>query len=235
MGKDFNSFTKVEIYKEFSEFLCKANILDKSVVPDAGHLVSLLTSGPLSATIKGTRIANLIEFGRIVHAEMMAITDAANRGVPLNGSTLICTTFPCHMCARHIISAGIARVVYIEPYPKSLTPKMYDGLVRLDTREAQSTDRKIDFHPFIGVGPKRYMTFFSMPKRKDGAGNTLVWNPVASFPEVTRRMYDVVKECELAVRIGLNDKPAKFGLVPEPLPLATSDVTLPTTLPSEYP
>ncbi|MDZ7714353.1 MAG: anti-phage dCTP deaminase [Rhodovibrio sp.] len=77
--------------------------------------------------LKETRAANIIEFGRIVHAEMSAITDAARRGLSIANSTLYCTTFPCHMCARHIISAGIMRVVYIEPYPKSMAQQPLQG------------------------------------------------------------------------------------------------------------
>ena len=36
------------------------------------------------------------------------------------------TTFPCHNCAKHIIAAGLERVVYLEPYPKSRAKTLYD-------------------------------------------------------------------------------------------------------------
>ena len=62
---------------------------------------------------------DLIEFSRTVHAEMAAIVDAARRGVSVQDCNLYTTTFPCHECAKHIVAAGIRRVVYIEPYPKS--------------------------------------------------------------------------------------------------------------------
>lgn len=71
-------------------------------------------------TLEEARVANLTEFGRAVHAEMEAITSAARIGVSIRGATLFTTTFPCHGCAKHIVDAGIERVVYIEPYPKSL-------------------------------------------------------------------------------------------------------------------
>jgi deoxycytidylate deaminase len=38
-------------------------------------------------------------------------------------------SFPCHMCARHIIATGLREVVYIEPYPKSVA-KAWRGLPR---------------------------------------------------------------------------------------------------------
>jgi len=65
------------------------------------------------------RIFDIIEFGRIIHAEMSAISDAARKGLAVQGGTLFCTTFPCHLCAKHIVAAGIKRVVFLEPYPKS--------------------------------------------------------------------------------------------------------------------
>lgn len=62
-----------------------------------------------------------------MHAEMFAITDAARRGLSVRDATLYCTTFPCHMCARHIIASGIRKVVYIEPYPKSMAKGALQG------------------------------------------------------------------------------------------------------------
>jgi deoxycytidylate deaminase len=55
---------------------------------------------------KSSMIRNVIEFGRAVHAEMAAITEAARRGVSIAGCTMYATTFPCHLCARHIVAAG---------------------------------------------------------------------------------------------------------------------------------
>jgi cytidine deaminase len=70
--------------------------------------------------VRGTVLMNVGEFGRGVHAEMAAEVDAAMRGIAICGATLNMTTFPCHVCARHLVDAGIPRVVYNEPYPKSM-------------------------------------------------------------------------------------------------------------------
>jgi deoxycytidylate deaminase len=69
--------------------------------------------------LRRTSLGGLIEFSRAVHAEMDAILSAARTGARLVGSRLFVTTFPCHYCARHIVTAGISEVHYIEPYPKS--------------------------------------------------------------------------------------------------------------------
>ena len=77
---------------------------------DAQKLKKLLETSPLR---------ELTEYGRVVHAEMEALLSCSRNGLSTVGTTLYCTTFPCHNCAKHIIAAGVERVVYVEPYPKS--------------------------------------------------------------------------------------------------------------------
>jgi deoxycytidylate deaminase len=63
-----------------------------------------------------TRLLDITEFGRAVHAEMDALLSCGRAGIDTIGATLFSTTFPCHNCAKHIVAAGVRRVVYIEPY-----------------------------------------------------------------------------------------------------------------------
>lgn len=53
---------------------------------------------------------------RTVHAEQNAITQAARRGIALNGATLYCRMTPCRTCAMLIINCGIERVVCEKKY-----------------------------------------------------------------------------------------------------------------------
>lgn len=53
---------------------------------------------------------------RTVHAEQNAITQAARRGIALEGSTLYCRMTPCRTCAMLIINCGIVRVVCERKY-----------------------------------------------------------------------------------------------------------------------
>jgi cytidine deaminase len=117
----------------------------------------------------GTMVASLLEFGRIVHAEMAAICDAAMRGISIKEGTLYCTTFPCHMCARHIIAAGISRVVYIEPYPKSRAKKLYRRAIQVD-QDRTSDEDSVKFESFVGIAPTRFLELFEMVDRKDDQG-----------------------------------------------------------------
>jgi len=118
-----------------------------------------------TATIRNAQLFDVIEYGRPVHAEMAAICDAASRGVSIQQSTLYCTTFPCHVCASLIVAAGVKRVVYIEPYPKSRVPAMYPDSIALAHQEKRLSGRVI-FEPFMGVSPPRHADLFSWTPKK---------------------------------------------------------------------
>ncbi|MEX1361675.1 MAG: deaminase, partial [Nannocystaceae bacterium] len=126
------------------------------------------------------RVGNLIEFGRVVHAEMNALLHAARQGVRIRGRALYCTTFPCHGCARHLIGAGIARVVYVEPYPKSLALDLYPNAIEIGA----SGSTKLSFVPFTGVAPRRYLEFFGYGRRKDDHGYATNWDPDKARPRM---------------------------------------------------
>ena len=81
------------------------------------HLSSLKSR--ISQSVQNSRVRNLIEFTRAVHAETDAIITVARTATPgIVGSTLYCTTYPCYSCAKHIVDAGIVEVIYLEPYEK---------------------------------------------------------------------------------------------------------------------
>ena len=108
-------------------------------------------------SLRRSSIKYLTEYSRPVHAEMSAIIACARSGISLNGATLYCSTFPCHNCAKHIINAGIQRVVFIEPYPKSKTIELYSDSASIIREEG-----KVSFEEFVGVGPRRFFDLFSL-------------------------------------------------------------------------
>lgn len=126
--------------------------------------------------LAGTRVVNLTEFGRAVHAEMEALLAASRSTVSVFGATLYCTTYPCHNCTKHIIASGISRVVYIEPYPKSLAKDLHGDAIWSD-EDPEEPGNRIRFDPFAGIAPRRYVRLFSTVtpegrrfKRKDSHG-----------------------------------------------------------------
>lgn len=103
-------------------------------------------------------IKDTLDFHPCTHAEISAILDAAKQGVSIRNATLYSTTYPCHICAKDIITAGINRVVYLEAYPKSKNKELYPKLI-VDGHE--EIKRKINFEFFKGVGPRRYHFVYS--------------------------------------------------------------------------
>jgi dCMP deaminase len=53
---------------------------------------------------------------RTIHGEMNAIIQAALHGISTDGATCYVTHFPCIICSKLLINAGIARIVYKVPY-----------------------------------------------------------------------------------------------------------------------
>ncbi len=69
---------------------------------------------------------------------------------------------PCHNCAKHIVAAGVSRVVFVEPYPKSKALEFHDDSIVYADSDAGIDDRLVRFEPFVGVGPRRFFELFSM-------------------------------------------------------------------------
>ena len=60
------------------------------------------------------------EICRAICAEQLAISEAARNGVEIDGSTAYITTFPCHICAKMLVSSGIQEIIYDKDYPDEL-------------------------------------------------------------------------------------------------------------------
>jgi dCMP deaminase len=61
------------------------------------------------------------ELCRGVHAEQNAVIQAAYFGVSIKDASIYTTNFPCVMCAKIIINAGIREVVYRDDYIDELS------------------------------------------------------------------------------------------------------------------
>jgi deoxycytidylate deaminase len=121
--------------------------------------------------LQRSRLGQLIEFSRSVHAEMDTLISAARKGVSTIGGRLFVTTFPCHNCARHIVAAGVDEVQFIEPYLKSqalrlhadaITQKRGDGELPPSLARARGIpgDHKVLFRPYVGAAPRLYRRAF---------------------------------------------------------------------------
>ncbi|MDR4533045.1 deaminase [Glutamicibacter sp. PS] len=163
LGRDNNRATNHDLLREVVQQVIE-NLRMSSDGCGAGHcgcralslddVDSLIENGPLSKT----RAASLIEFGRVTHAEMSAITDCARNGVSSTGATMYVTAFPCHMCMRLIIASGITRIVYVDPYPKSLAPEMYKDSLGFGKDESGV----VKVQPFVGASRRIFSRVFEL-------------------------------------------------------------------------
>ncbi|MDB5047247.1 MAG: Cytidine deaminase [Fibrobacteres bacterium] len=150
LGYDSNESMRTEIMvrilRKFFPDLSEADLLEKG-----------------EKELKDTGIFDITEYGRAVHAEMEALLSCARTGVSTRGAILYSTTFPCHNCAKHIVAAGISRVVFIEPYPKSQALRLHeDSIIFIENQSNQGQNTKVTFEPFVGIGPRRYIDLFSL-------------------------------------------------------------------------
>lgn len=171
----------------------------------------------LAQLFRTGRIGSLIEFSRAVHAEMDAIISAARTGASTVGARLFVTTFPCHYCARHIVSAGIDEVQFIEPYPKSQAlelhadsiavtahewrvPSLQPLLQRGENQQGSLPAAKVLFRPFTGVAPRLYKRAFGKDRelKNSATGILEVGKPEWGTPWHLRRVSYAQLESDLA-------------------------------------
>jgi len=64
------------------------------------------------------------ELCRGLHAEQNAFLQAASFGVSSEGATLYATVYPCSLCAKMAVNAGVQRIVTMGDYPDALSKEI---------------------------------------------------------------------------------------------------------------
>lgn len=187
-----NTAEQNKIISDVIEELCAAVPALKQPQPGAN----------LERLLRESRIGELLEFSRAVHAEMDALLTAARKGVSSVGTRMWVTTFPCHYCARHIVSAGVDEVQFIEPYAKSKALDLHYDAVTIDSENwlpPSKGGEKVLFHPFTGVAPTLYRrAFFKDRELKiSSSGNMKIGDPDWGSPWHMARVSYVELEAEL--------------------------------------
>jgi deoxycytidylate deaminase len=167
---DPNEEKKRSLILDLFERLNKDGRLDDECLQKFDELIQ-------SKAVKDSQLMDIIEFGRIVHAEMSALTDAARLGRSVQDAKLFCTTFPCHICAKHIVASGIDSVYFLEPYPKSAAFALHPDSIDVEgsSRVHFELYKKTHFIHFHGISPRRYRDFFEKGRRKDGNVKAEEW------------------------------------------------------------
>ncbi|MFS2136577.1 anti-phage dCTP deaminase [Duganella sp. Dugasp56] len=183
----------------------------KKIIEQIPALHAVIDQEALIKQLKKTPIGRLLEFSRAVHAEMDALLSAAREGKSTIGSRLFVTTFPCHYCARHIVSAGVDEVQYIEPYPKSKAISLHGDAITQSTKiwispskkeRIKGREAKVLFRPFTGVAPRLYkQVFFKDRPLKDSSGNMKI-GEAYSASGLFKLSYQDIEKSVLAARGG---------------------------------
>ncbi|MEN9647838.1 MAG: hypothetical protein RLY57_642, partial [Candidatus Parcubacteria bacterium] len=78
-----------------------------------------------------------IDLSTAIHAEAKAISQAARKGIALEGATVYVSTFPCPGCAKLIAESGIKKVYYDQGYSlldaENLLKDFGIEIIRVDT------------------------------------------------------------------------------------------------------
>lgn len=157
-GEDSNDRRKSELLESIADGVGKS-------LESFGGLE--LTSRPglkdaIRDSVKLSGLWDITEYGRSTHAEMEALLSCARQGISPLGSTLYATTFPCHNCAKHIVTSGVSRVVYVEPYPKSYATILHSDSITEVLEAHQEQGSKVLFEPFVGIGQRCFTELFGL-------------------------------------------------------------------------
>jgi deoxycytidylate deaminase len=196
-GICFNNSHKNKLTDDIEKLIIKEI---KKIETEELQIPSSLAS-EISKNIQNeTGVGNLIEFSRSIHAEMDAIISLSRLGGgSTQGATLFTYTFPCHNCARHIVSAGISKVYYLEPYEKSLATELHWDSINTDVVDESGTIEKVQFLHFEGVAPRQYLNIFNNDKeRKTDDGKAIVDSVHSSRKKVPEYL-DSYKTYEIKV------------------------------------
>ena len=85
------------------------------VIVKNNRLISMGYNGFLA----GTDHKSIVRWGHeqaTIHAEINAITDAAKRGVSIDGAEVYITHYPCLNCFKALASSGISKIYYQVDY-----------------------------------------------------------------------------------------------------------------------
>ncbi len=66
------------------------------------------------------------ELCRGVHAEQNAVIQGAYFGISIKGATVYTTNFPCVLCSKILLNAGIEEIVFLDTYVDDLSKQILD-------------------------------------------------------------------------------------------------------------
>lgn len=199
--KDSNEERKREVLMDLALRMQRAGLISENYKTPEELSAALLNRD--DDIIWNSQMMDSLEYGRAVHAEMNAITDAARGGHAIRACILYSNTFPCHNCAKHIVASGIKEVIYLRPFPKSYADELFSDAIAIDPKV--DVEGQVPFRQFIGIVGPLYRRVFEKRrwKREDGSVVTLVKKDATLVQRTPLRLEDyLIKEAEVSVALG---------------------------------
>ena len=119
MRKSWTSY-----FMEITEMVATRSTCDRAfvgctLVNKDNRIVSTGYNGSVAGNPHCDEVGHVLRDGHCIatiHAEMNALLYCAKEGISVKGATAYITHFPCLNCAKALIQAGIAKVVYKHDY-----------------------------------------------------------------------------------------------------------------------
>ncbi len=108
-----------EYFKEIVQVTAKRSPCDRLQVGCLLVKDNRIVSQGYNGFLPGCQHQSIVRDGHeqaTVHAEQNAISDCAKRGVSCEGCTAYITHYPCIICCRILLVAGIKKIKYINNY-----------------------------------------------------------------------------------------------------------------------
>lgn len=178
-----------DIIKKYDSNHLEREKIKSQILKKLDGSLSVAKLRTIEEVLEKSSLFDIIEFGRAVHAEMEALMSSVRRGISVLDATLYSTTFPCHMCAKHLIAAGVHEIVYIEPYSKSRAIDLHDDAMEFEYVHV-ADHKKVALRHFIGVGPRRYFDLFSLKLssgyvvKREQHGKMIAWEREKATPRI---------------------------------------------------
>lgn len=117
-----------EYFKEIVQVTAKRSPCERLQVGCLLVLDNRIISQGYNGFLPGCQHISIVRDGHeqaTVHAEQNAIADCAKRGVSCSGCYAYVTHYPCIICLRILLAAGITKIKYITDYKNEQLVKYF--------------------------------------------------------------------------------------------------------------
>jgi dCMP deaminase len=127
-----------EYFKEIVQVTAKRSPCDRLQVGCVLVKNNRIVSQGYNGFLPGCNHQSIVRDGHeqaTVHAEQNAISDCAKRGVSCEECTAYITHYPCIICCRILLAAGIKKIKYINDYRNDELVTHFTGMMGVSVEQ----------------------------------------------------------------------------------------------------